>query len=272
MMADTTYDSEASSITQFSLQPLSEPVQTTAASNQSMIDLLTGLLQGDADNITLSKAQALDLVQCLQRPTEGNANPKSDREQQVVEDLKQMHAYTTLGDYAGRVFNDLKGSTNNHALLGRADELVRNLDGVKPTTKTRWDARAALQSAVDNLDEFQHIDFDTAEFAVRAYSSRNEACHSASMRLKTAENWSALGDQIQTDLTELAEILPARELGRSDKWRKLIEYFRDRYLVQDSLGVWQKRADVHPLDKAVEDQADKDKARTRTMHMLIEPL
>ena len=46
-----------------------------------------------------------------------------------------------------------------------------------------------------------------------------QACHSAPMRLKTAENWSALGDQIQTDLTELAEILPVRELVESDKWR-----------------------------------------------------
>jgi hypothetical protein len=62
MMADTTYDSDRSSNIQFPLQPSSEPVQTAAASNQSMIDLLTGLLQGDADNITLSKAQALDLV------------------------------------------------------------------------------------------------------------------------------------------------------------------------------------------------------------------
>jgi hypothetical protein len=89
------------------------------------------------------------------------------------------------------------------------------------------------------------------------------------MRLKTAENWSALGDQIRTDLTELAEILPARELGESGKWRKVIKYFRGRYLVQDSSGIWRKR-DFHLLDKAVENQADKDKARNRTTHMLID--
>ena len=234
-----------------------------------MIDLLTGLLQGDADNITLSRAQALDLVQCLQRPTEGNANPKSDREQQLVEDLKQMNAHARLGDYAGRVFLDLKSLSNNRSLSGRADEVVMDLDGVDLHPKAHRNVRAAFGSAVDNLARIQHMDFDTAEFAVRAYSSRNKACHSESMQCKTAEAWSALGVQIQTDLTELTEILPAAELEKSDKWRKVIEYFRDRFLLQDSSGIWRKRVD-HPIVEATKDRIKSENARSRTMHMLID--
>lgn len=153
MMADFSYDNEATSFTRLPLRPASGPVPTTAASSQSMIDLLTGFLQGNADNITLSKAQALDLVQCLRGPTEGNAQPESNREQQLEQDLKQMHADSRLGDYAGRVFNDLKDAVSNRSLLGRADELVRNLDEVPPTTKTCVQARKDLEAAVRNLGQ-----------------------------------------------------------------------------------------------------------------------
>jgi hypothetical protein len=97
-------------------------------STQSLIELLTGKLVTDADNVTLSKAEVQDIIQQLGLSVESTPDGSPCRELvQVKKELKTLMANCRLGDYAGRVFNDLKERWSGPYIPKRAVSLPQEL-------------------------------------------------------------------------------------------------------------------------------------------------
>jgi hypothetical protein len=224
----------------------SEAVQTPSASTQSLIERLAGMLVGEPDNISLSCAEVREIILYLQPPTEANADTTNNRELiEAKNELKVLNAHRRLGDYASKVYNDLKEHTTDQPLPKYATTLSRLFQQEAHTGSKGANGRImrAFEASVEYLAvEFDNnIDVDTAKFAVDAYSARNLAFHSKSMRLIAAADRPTLGHQISQDLEELASILPDGDGQHLDKWRRIICYFRDRHIVLGETGTWELR-------------------------------
>ncbi|KAI9730955.1 MAG: hypothetical protein M1818_008030 [Claussenomyces sp. TS43310] len=240
---------------------ISESVQTPPVSSaQSLIELFTGKLGSDADNITLSKAEVRDIIQHLEPSVESTAQVPTYRESGEVEDeLKKLKAQCRLGDYAGRVFNDLKSQWSGPYQLQRADLLATDLQAAEVVEKRRGkNARLtqvayAFRNSVANLPQKPQCEDpmtgDTAKLAVYAYSARNLACHSKSLQHKTGEDWDGLAQQISVDLQELPDFLPADQHEHLADWRRIILYFRDRYIRPRPDGSWIRVAEKEFSDE-----------------------
>ena len=220
------------------------------SSTQSLIEVLTGKLVTNADNITLSKTEVQDIIQQLRLLAESTADGLPCRELvQVKEELKELKFLCQVGDYAGRVFNDLKERWCGPNAPRRADILAQELKIAGPGSAIS----NAFEKTVSYLpyeDWFEgQMCADTAKLAVHAYSERNLACHSDSIQRKTVGDWHGLGQQISEDLARLREILPDSRVTYETDWRHIINYYRDRYIRQNPEGAWEPlSAEAFPCD------------------------
>jgi hypothetical protein len=87
------------------------------------------------------------------------------------------------------------------------------------------------------------IDSAMAKFAVQAYAARNQVCHREAGHLVIAEKWDDLARRISLDREALPEILPEDQIQHLETWRRILCYYRDRYIAQNSNRKWQKRDD-----------------------------
>ncbi|KAL8798672.1 MAG: hypothetical protein Q9182_006483 [Xanthomendoza sp. 2 TL-2023] len=219
----------------------------------SLLELLTGKLESGADQISLSRDQVQDIVQRLRGPKEESTASagSSDRElAEVRKKLKIQEVHRRLGDYAGKVYDDLKdqGWGKKTSLLAKS--LAEDLDRAAAqgtTVKVTETFERAVDNLPQNLKDRGKMPVETAQFAVASYGDRNLACHSGVRQLKDEHLWIELGNQLSKDLRELHEILPDDQLRHRDKWSQIITYNRDSYVRPGSdprepwLGVLDKR-------------------------------
>ncbi|KAL8844414.1 MAG: hypothetical protein Q9176_001324 [Flavoplaca citrina] len=212
---------------------LSPPV----SKSQSLIDHLTGKLESKADNVSLSKDKVLEIIQQLRHSGESTADEKCCRElTQVKEELKIVRYYGRLGDYAGKVYKDLGRSMCDSEVGIDAEGLVK---GIEENTAKGSDL---FEDTVDNLpqnsQDSNKMPSATVKYAVSQYTARNKVCHVGFRQLQADGEWSQLGDHISKDLAELTEILPDDQLQHRDKWRHIIEYYRDSNIYRSPDGTW----------------------------------
>lgn len=103
-----------------------ESFQTASVSNQSLIDFLSGKLAGGVDKIELSPDQVREIIHGLREPKK--FPPVDEPNLSATKELKVLKQYCRLGDYVGRVFNDLKLHNTDAPLPKRAAELVELLE------------------------------------------------------------------------------------------------------------------------------------------------
>ncbi|KAH8820268.1 hypothetical protein F5884DRAFT_865972 [Xylogone sp. PMI_703] len=210
--------------------------QTASVSHQSLIELLNGKLAGGADKIELSADQVREIIQGLRVPQK--FPPIDEPESSATKELAVLKHHCRLGDYAGRIFNDLKFHNTDAPLPKLATELVELL-GEEGSDGPMARAIEGITYRIRN--QGGDIDSAMAKFAVKAYAARNQVCHGEAGHLVTAEKWDDLAQRISLDLEALPEILPEDQMQQLETWRRILRYYRDRYIVQDSNGKWQKR-------------------------------
>lgn len=210
----------------------SEPVQTTQASLQSLIATITDKLGGGpVDNISLSRSDALLVLQHLSSiKTKTETSPTTPKSEDVTKDLGKYKGYARLGDYAGKVFNDLKNEAKDHnrAMPFDCEEWANAL-----RIGSAGDARMislvqSFEFAADILLDKHDLSIQAARVAVRLYSLRNGLLHSKAGLLKMSRNWADLPKQVNKDLHELPSFLPPKFVGKELELRELISYFGDR--------------------------------------------
>lgn len=172
-------------------RPLEAYLPLPASKSQSLIELLTGKLISGADTITLPKDQVLEIIQHLSYPEKSEAAVSCSRElAEVKEELKTIKAHCRLGDYAGKVFNDLKHLAWDSKVRMRAEDLAEELE--QDVTRG-YDGKAArtIQDAFDNippkLQRSSEMTFDTAKHAVSSYAARWSAIRSALRSSRTRD-------------------------------------------------------------------------------------
>jgi hypothetical protein len=204
------------------------------------------MLVGEPDNISMSCVEVREIILHLPPRAAATADTTNNRELiDAKNELKVLKAHCRLGDYAGKVYNDLKEHTTDQPLPKHSTDLSTIFKQVAQKGSKGANGRvirafeASAEYLAVNLDK--NMDTETATFAVDAYSARNLAFHSKSMHLNTAADWPGLGHQISQDLQELESILPDGEGQHIDKWRKIICYFRNRHIVLGETGTWEQR-------------------------------
>ncbi|KAL8897191.1 MAG: hypothetical protein Q9207_007335 [Kuettlingeria erythrocarpa] len=230
---------------------------------QSLIEILTGKLDSGADTIeqfllslsphspfslwesaqiTLPKDKVLDIIKQLSPPEKSKAPQPSDPKLAMVEDeLKKYKFYARLGDYAGKVFNDLKSLGYDSEVLVRAAHLSEDLEkdvargSVSAVTQTVQDAVDMLPQ---NLQDPDKMPLETAQYAIYTYAMRNKAFHSRAMEFKDGFYWIELGQSIEEDLEDLDDVLPDDQVQHRDKWDHILRYYRDSYIQPDPRHGW----------------------------------
>jgi hypothetical protein len=139
-----------------------------------------------------------------------------------------------MGDYAGKVYNDLKNTMRHQGQLvpKSAEELVRAASGSDATFRGFRDRRLrrSWNKAFAFLKHRYGLSSATAKFAVQQYVIRNRRLHSKAGRYKMERDWVNLDRQTRVDLEMLESFLPYGTLKKViDKWRCVVEYCRDRY-------------------------------------------
>lgn len=235
--------------------------------SQSLINLLTRQLDSQADNITLSRSEALGIVQQLRSSGGSEAYESVCGElAKEKERVKAFRAHCRLGDYAGIVFNDLKGSWIDVDDKGTPQMANTLSEELREEQAGKYGSQAlSLKQTVSawtstQLSEDQRVDM--ASLAVHAYGARNTICHSQASRLKTGGNWHGLGQQISKDLRELKELLPVDQLKHQEIWRQILEYYRDRYIEFDP-----KRQKWVPSEEAVAEAVRPIDPRPLPLHL-----
>lgn len=77
------------------------------------------------------------------------------------------------------------------------------------------------------------VDLDLAKFALRAYSARNQACHSKGT---LSGDYDLKAAAIEDGLIKLPEIFSDKNTVAM--WTKILVYFRERKLVRNEFGSW----------------------------------
>ena len=211
------------------------PPPVSKSQSESLIELLTGKL--GAENITLPKDKVLEIIQRLSSPEGSEATVSCARElAEVKDELKILKAHVRLGDYAGKIYNDLQHLCWDSKMRLRAEDLAEELeaDVARGTTGNVTDTfQDALDNIPQNLRQSSEMTFDTAKYAVSAYAARNLACHSRSAKLQDEGDWDQLAQLISKDLEELPEYLPDGQIQHRKHWSSIITYFRDSYIFFD---------------------------------------
>ena len=215
-------------------RPLEACLPPPVSTSQSLIELLTGELESAADNITLPKDKVLEIIQHLRAPEESEATEACSRElADVKSELKSVKVHLRLGDYAGKVFNDLRDVCWGSSVRVRADVIARETKQNVADGSSEVQVSPTMQKAFDKIPQelwrLREMTVEKAQYAVCAYDARNSVCHSSAAELRDKGRWDQLAQHISKDLTELAGYLPDDQIQHQTTWRSIITYYRDSY-------------------------------------------
>ncbi|KAK0111616.1 hypothetical protein ONS95_001962 [Cadophora gregata] len=159
--------------------------------------------------------------------------------------LEEYQAHIRLGDYSGKVYNDLKNIAKRSKLPFPRDcaEWAEAI-GFEYDDKTvsSGGLLGSFHTAADKLLSTCYLPKRASWRAVQHYADRNQAVHSKAGILKTVRAWNELYLQISRDLAELESFLPdsfkdtkkGSEEHSMEDHMDIIRYYRD------SVAEWMK--------------------------------
>ncbi|KAL9594134.1 MAG: hypothetical protein Q9219_007197 [cf. Caloplaca sp. 3 TL-2023] len=208
--------------------------------SQSLIELLTAKLGSGSDTITLPRDAVLEIIQQLRPAAESEETESACQELVAVKkELQTLKSYCRLGDYSGKLFNDLKEQSYGRKHTVRATDWSESLS--EAANGDKWvQVLQAFNEALDKLplNKGKRITFETAKYAIDFYAERNRICHCGNVELKEATDWNGLGQAALRDLQELQHILPEDQAHHRDKWAAIIRYYRDSFIQPSEVHGW----------------------------------
>lgn len=167
----------------------------------------------------------------------------------VKRELGTQKAFSRLGDYTGCMYNDLKyAGTGVLRKTKNAERLREVLEPVFGETDTEASKRCKLENqaaaqeglakaAMKLSDANLQIALPVAAASVNFYAARNTGFHNKCSDLVSLERWSELASKIDTDLSELSELLEylPEYVEPAQKW---LAYFKACKIRKDATGNW----------------------------------
>ena len=143
------------------------------------------------------------------------------------EELADKKCLTHIGDYAGAMFNRLKGTGQLNGILGKRAKLTAPV--VFDSLEGRKGSRIQ-QKAVNGLDKAAAaacIDLKVARYAIEVYAERNLVSHSKAGTANQGNNEVVLRQAISDDLATFPSFLSSRFLPHATDIEQMILNFRD---------------------------------------------
>lgn len=184
------------------------------------------LIDGQKRTIELSTKEATDLIENLETAA------------QAHEKLKFHCAY---GDYAAKICTDLKAGPKKCAqlepLVNVLAKKISQEESIILNVKGSFYNTPVLDALDERASELRTnsvtVDLDLAKFAIKAYSARNQACHSKG----TLEgDCDLMAETIEDGLLKLPNIFSDQTTVAM--WTRILVYFRERNLVRNEFGSW----------------------------------
>ena len=170
-------------------------------------------------------------------------------------DLRLYRFHAHPGDYAGALCKSLKELWENKrksskilsqpwtTIMETSDKhhdkvttwIASGRDGSKP----RCPAMDAIREGVIILDDkgFKDVDVDLALYAIRSYARRNFVCHGQLSDLDQSNDFAGLAKCIVSDDNHLERLVPDEEQPMVGKWRRILTFYGDLHIRQNSSGV-----------------------------------
>ena len=164
-------------------------------------------------------------------------------------ELGTQKAFSRLGDYAGCMYNDLKYAgtgmlrkTKNAKALREVLEPVSGETDTEASKQCKLENQAAAQrglakAAMKLSDANLQIALPVAAASVNFYAAWNTGSHNECSDLVSRSRWSGLATKIDTDLSEISELLEylPEYVGPAQKW---LAYFKACKIRKDTTGNW----------------------------------
>ncbi|KAL2065263.1 hypothetical protein VTL71DRAFT_2932 [Oculimacula yallundae] len=214
------------------------------ASTQSLIAVIEERLGscGVAGSITLSISEAEFVLQILKStPSAANLPPTTSNLDEEEEELtlEEWKAYARLGDYCGKIFNDLKYAAKLLDIV-RPTDCVTLADALDAGETTNDQGKRSLQvsflKSAAHLQKKHGLSNKVSRLAVQSYAKRNHWFHSKAGHWKASGRLTLLGQEVSTDTQALPSLLPHSMIDDVDSYRKMAEYYRDRALEGAAAG------------------------------------
>lgn len=159
---------------------------------------------------------------------------------------KQLHFHCAYGDYASKLCKDLKleSSKRFKALQPSASSLSDKIkeEGRILTCEENPKDTPVLDALEERASELEtksvKVDLELAKFAINAYASRNQACHSKGLMAYRTGNNGLTRSAVDDDTAEMHKSFAENEVELAAKWRSLLLYWRERNLVLNEFGSW----------------------------------
>lgn len=191
------------------------------------------LTDGEKRTIELSNEEASDLIKSLESFAREAVG--------IAEEYEKLKFHCAYGDYAAKICTDLKARPRKCAQL----EFPVNTLAEKITQEETilFNGRGPFYNTpvLDALDERASelktnsvtVDLGLAKFAMRAYSARNQACHSKGL---LSGDCDLMAEAIEDGIRKLPSIISDENVVAM--WTKILVYFRERKLMRNEFGSW----------------------------------
>ena len=212
-----------------------------------------------SDEHPFTPSDASDAVRCIDqyvRETASDLHATNQGLSKMTEDTRLYRFHAVMGDYPGHLCKVLKEGWDSSKIsqqpwtiivqkLDKEEKLLAAWKASSKAASTNRPAtpfREALQERVNDLvsEGWDDVDFDLALFAVRAYARRCFVAHGGAYDLFASKNFAKLAKYLEADDNSLEAVLPDEEKPQVDKFRRLLNFYRDRHIRRDDNGHWSK--------------------------------
>ncbi|KAI9374017.1 hypothetical protein BJX61DRAFT_541170 [Aspergillus egyptiacus] len=145
-----------------------------------------------------------------------------------TERLRRNEFLQSLGDYAGRLFNNLHTAATALGLRlpRRVVQLRDKLTEESYDTTKAGPTIVALERCVSYLiQEGFDVDLRMAKLAILVYSKWNLLCHAKVGDPAIAKDQRRLTEVIDSDISRLPELLPEKQFRYFDEWRRIMQMY-----------------------------------------------
>lgn len=220
-------------------------------------DMAAKTVSGSDEHPSVS-IEAVNTVRCIDRYIRETTSELNTVRQDLwnqVEDNSLFRFHAQYGDYAAYLCNILKEFRESSIIQSQPWTIVVGAIDKEEAALDAWTASnqssprpdclylEALKSLVDQLvrDGETSLDMDLALAAIRFYARRNYICHGRLFDLFKSENFAGLANYIDLDDKRLEELLPDEEKPQVDKYRRMINFYKDSHIRQNGSGRWERK-------------------------------
>ena len=242
---------------------------------------MVGKVLNEPDEHLDASVETVNAVRCIDRyvrETTSDLNTLQLNLKKRTDDNGLFRFHAHLADYAGAWCGALKGCDDKPTMISSQPWtiIVKAIDKGQDQLPA-WEASdqhsarphclylEALQVRVQHLvdDGWTFLDLDLALFAIRTYARRNYICHGGVFDLFKSNNFAGLAKYIEEDDSILEKILPDEEKPMVGKYRRLLTFYRDSHIRQDSDGKWVGKAPSSTTGRLLKRSSRPTRAETR---------